>query len=93
MSQYNKNEVIAPSQTVPGTPIQQMWHILNFHEKRFLQISKELQSHAKDNESIVKQTVEHGILLQKITDLEDKVAMLEKKTSLGDKISFSVNEK
>ena len=22
-----------PSQSIPGTPLQQMWHILNFHEK------------------------------------------------------------
>ena len=31
------------SQSVPGTPLQQMWHVLNFHEQRLIQISQVMQ--------------------------------------------------
>ena len=31
------------SQSVPGTPLQQMWHVLNFHEQRLVQISQVMQ--------------------------------------------------
>jgi len=31
------------SQSVPGTPLQQMWHVLNFHEQRLIQISQAMQ--------------------------------------------------
>jgi hypothetical protein len=30
-------------EVVPGTSIQQMWHVLNFHEQRFTQITQYLQ--------------------------------------------------
>ena len=46
MSEYNRNvSPQAQAQTVPGTPMQQMWHILNFHEERFKQLDKHLNMH------------------------------------------------
>jgi len=45
MSSYNSK--ISPnvqSQGIPGTPMQQMWHVLNFHEQRLAQITAILQS-------------------------------------------------
>ena len=33
-SSSNYKTTTSQQQTIPGTPIQQMWHILNFHETR-----------------------------------------------------------
>ena len=43
MSEYNRNvSSNSKAQTVPGTPMQQMWHILNFHEERLTQLAQHL---------------------------------------------------
>ena len=38
-------------QTIPGTPLQQMWHILNFHETRLTQLSQFLQQQESNGEN------------------------------------------
>jgi len=64
MSSYNSK--IPPnvqSQGIPGTPMQQMWHVLNFHEHRLAQITAVLQNQEDIHE--------------KLEQLKAKVASLE----------------
>ena len=41
-SRNNSRQTLQP-QSIPGTPLQQMWHILNFHETRLTQLTQFLQ--------------------------------------------------
>jgi len=55
MSEYNRRNSKMP-ESVPGTSVQQMWHVLNFHEQRFSQMSKYLQVIEKKIEALEAQT-------------------------------------
>ena len=47
---YSKNNTKnEPSQTVPGNPLQQMWHVLTFHEKRFNILDARFKELKKEN--------------------------------------------
>lgn len=56
-------------QAVPGNTLQQMWHVLTFHEKRFKLLNQTINDLSKQN----------GALLQRITVLENVAS--EPKTS------------
>jgi len=44
MSEYNRRASSnVKGQSIPGTPAQQMWHVLNFHEQRLQQLTQHLQ--------------------------------------------------
>ena len=50
MSEYNRNlSSNTKGQAVPGTPMQQMWHVLNFHEHRLMQLTQHLQQQQSTN--------------------------------------------
>jgi cell shape-determining protein MreC len=64
MSSYNRKiEQSSVVQNIPGTSMQQMWHVLNFHEHRLAQITAVLQNQEDIHE--------------KLEQLKAKVASLE----------------
>ena len=81
MSEYNRIvSSNAKGQTVPGTPMQQMWHILNFHEERFKQLDQHLRMQKSTNtnkKSGAQHLVEYNTLLQRVGDLKARVSTLE----------------
>jgi uncharacterized protein YlxW (UPF0749 family) len=84
MSEYNRSRPSSiTGQTIPGTPMQQMWHVLNFHEQRLMQLSNHLQSsdnNKTDNvstKSEAQHLVEYNTLLQQVEDLKSRVSSLE----------------
>ena len=94
-------------QQIPGTPIQQMWHILNFHETRLTQLSQFLQQQEANNgneksgenaqvaPSETEQMIQYNTLLQQVQELTDRVEKLEaenKQLSEGNMVSLSIEE-
>ena len=105
-SRNNSRQTLQP-QSIPGTPLQQMWHILNFHETRLTQLSQFLQQQesnagnekAGENAQVVPSETEHMIqyntLLQQVQELTDRVEKLEaenKQLSQGNMVSLSIEE-
>ena len=97
----------AQAQSIPGTPLQQMWHILNFHETRLTQLSQFLQRQESnagnekggENAQVAPSETEHMIqyntLLQQVQELTDRVEKLEaenKQLSQGNMVSLSIEE-
>ena len=64
-------------QAVPGNTLQQMWHVLTFHEKRFKLLNQTINDLSKQNNA----------LLQRITVLEN-AGFKPKKTSETNKKSL-----
>lgn len=64
-------------QAVPGNTLQQMWHVLTFHEKRFKLLNQTINNLSKQNDA----------LLKRITVLEN-AASEPKKTSETNKKSL-----
>ena len=106
-SSSNHKTVTSQQQTIPGTPIQQMWHILNFHETRLTQLSQFLQNQesnggnekAGENGQVAPSETEHMIqyntLLQQVQELNERVERLEtenKELSQGNMVSLSIEE-
>tara|TARA_B100001093_G_scaffold313495_1_gene299155 strand:+ start:2469 stop:2876 length:408 start_codon:yes stop_codon:yes gene_type:complete len=106
-SSRNNSRQTQQAQSIPGTPIQQMWHILNFHETRLTQLSQFLQQQesnagnekAGENAQVVPSDTEHMIqyntLLQQVQELTDRVEKLEaenKQLSQGNMVSLSIEE-
>ena len=96
-----------PSQSIPGTPLQQMWHILNFHETRLTQLSQFLQQQESNGEnentgenaqvapSETEHMIQYNTLLQQVQELTDRVEKLEaenKQLSQGNMVSLSIEE-
>ena len=95
------------AQSIPGTPIQQMWHILNFHETRLTQLSQFLQKQESNNgntnegdnshaaQSETEHMIQYNTLLQQVQELTDRVEKLEaenKQLSQGNIVSLSIEE-
>ena len=96
-----------PSQSIPGTPLQQMWHILNFHETRLTQLSQFLQQQESNGEnektgenaqvasSETEHMIQYNTLLHQVQELTDRVEKLEaenKQLSQGNMVSLSIEE-
>lgn len=103
-SSSNRKTVTSQEQTIPGTPIQQMWHILNFHETRLTQLSQFLQDHESnsgntgekgENTSETEHMIQYNTLLQQVQELNERVERLEtenKELSQGNMVSLSIEE-
>ena len=103
-SSSNRQTVTSQQQTIPGTPIQQMWHILNFHETRLTQLSQFLQDHESnsgntgekgENTSETEHMIQYNTLLQQVQELNERVERLEtenKELSQGNMVSLSIEE-
>ena len=102
-TQFNTNEKtssMAP-QTIPGTPLQQMWTILNFHEQRLSQMSQYLQqveAGETHNQQMAQPTeteqmIQYNTLLQQVSELSERVATLEAQKSTTDGgVTLSIEE-
>jgi len=84
MSEYRSRPSNTTGQTIPGTPMQQMWHVLNFHEQRLMQLSNHLQSSDNNNKtdnvstkSEAQHLVEYNTILQQVEELKSRVSSLE----------------
>lgn len=70
----NKSNMTNQSSRISGTPVQQCWQVLNYHEKRFNNLDDFLKVHSKQNvtgfQSISSQT---EILSQKLVALETRL--------------------
>ena len=106
-SSRNNSRQTQQAQSIPGTPLQQMWHILNFHETRLTQLSQFLQQQESnagnekggENAQVAPSETEHMIqyntLLQQVQELTDRVEKLEaenKQLSQGNMVSLSIEE-
>ena len=106
-SRNNSRQTQPQPQAIPGTPLQQMWHILNFHETRLTQLSQFLQQQESnagnekggENAQVAPSETEHMIqyntLLQQVQELTDRVEKLEaenKQLSQGNMVSLSIEE-
>jgi len=101
--QYNTNDKTASMapKVIPGTPLQQMWTILNFHEQRLSQMTQYLQqveAGRSNNEqqaqpTETEQMIQYNTLLQQVSELNERVAILEgqKKTD-GEEVTLSIEE-
>ncbi len=69
------------SYPVPGTPIQQMWHVLTFHEKRFKLLNEKINDLLRQNDA----------LLKRIVVLENLSSETEKK-SLKQQVELEISE-
>jgi len=102
MSEYNRNlSSNAKGQAVPGTPMQQMWHVLNFHEHRLMQLTQHLQQQSTNSDfnteqkSEAQHLVEYNTLLQQVEDLKTRVSTLEaekEKFKYPSNVTLSVEE-
>ena len=102
-TQFNTNEKtssMAPK-TIPGTPLQQMWTILNFHEQRLSQMSQYLQqveAGETNNQQMAQPTeteqmIQYNTLLQQVSELSERVATLEAQKSAADGgVTLSIEE-
>jgi len=101
MSNKRMNTV---SQSIPGTPMQQMWHVLNFHEERLLQMAQYIhrmententKSDSSNKPTETEQMIQYNTLLQQVSELADRVRVLEAdkgKTSSTNMVSLDITE-
>ena len=101
MSEYNRRAYSnVKGQSIPGTPAQQMWHVLNFHEHRLLQLAQHLQQQqlpnsGTDSKSEAQHLVEYNTLLQQVEDLKTRVSTLEaekEKFKYPSNVTLSIEE-
>lgn len=90
-----------PPTTIPGTPLQQMWTILNFHEHRLGQMTQYLQKIEGDEKNTsnqvpneTEQMIQYNTLLQQVSELTERVAKLEGETSQqrSNMVSLNIEE-
>ena len=97
MSNYKSNEFVSAGQgqSIPGTPMQQMWHVLNFHEQRLMQVTQHLQKQSQEKpapqKSEAQQLVEYNTLFEKIEQLTDRITELEKQQTNSNDGNLSLN--
>jgi len=98
---FSNTKVSNTPPPVPGTPLQQMWTVLNFHEQRLGQMSQYLQKMDEMNTTPKQQEtnetehmIQYNTLLQQVSELTDRVAKLEaeKTSNVVESISFSIEE-
>ncbi len=96
----DKTSSMAPK-TIPGTPLQQMWTILNFHEQRLSQMTQYLQQveagNSNNEQSVqpteTEQMIQYNTLLQQVSELSERVANLEaQKSNTGGGVTMSIEE-
>jgi hypothetical protein len=59
MSSYNRKiEQSSVVQNIPGTSMQQMWHVMNFHEQRFVKLAELLKSSEEKRDLEIKELTE-----------------------------------
>jgi len=96
----DKTSSMAPK-TIPGTPLQQMWTILNFHEQRLSQMSQYLQqvevgetnNQQKAQPTETEQMIQYNTLLQQVSELSERVATLEaQKSTAAGGVTLSIEE-
>ena len=101
MSEYNRRAYSnVKGQSIPGTPAQQMWHVLNFHEQRLQQLTQHLQEQQSPNsgtnsKSEAQHLVEYNTLLQQVENLKARVSTLEaekEKSRYPSNITLSIEE-
>ena len=103
MSEYNSRSFSnTKGQSIPGTSMQQMWHVLNFHEQRLLQLTQHLQNQQQqlpnsdtDLKSEAQHLVEYNTLLQQVEDLKTRVSTLEtenEKFKYPSNVTLSIEE-
>lgn len=99
MSEYNSRSFSnTKGQSIPGTPMQQMWHVLNFHEQRLLQLTQHLQqlpNSDTDSKSEAQHLVEYNTLLQQVEGLKTRVSTLEaenEKFKYPSNVTLSIEE-
>ena len=103
MSDYNRRASSnAKGQSIPGTSMQQMWHVLNFHEHRLLQLTQHLQQQQSPNSDFITNSkseaqhlVEYNTLLQQVDDLKARVNALEaekEKFKYPSNVTLSIEE-
>jgi hypothetical protein len=101
MSEYNRRAYSnVKGQSIPGTPAQQMWHVLNFHEQRLQQLTQHLQEQQSPNsgtnsKSEAQHLVEYNTLLQQVDDLKARVNALEaekEKFKYPSNVTLSIEE-
>jgi len=103
MSDYNRTvSSNSKGQTIPGTPIQQLWQVLNFHEQRLMELTQHLQQQPSTNsgfntnkKSEAQHLVEYNTLLQQVEDLKTRVSTLEaekEKNKYPSNVTLSVEE-
>ena len=102
-TQFNTNDKtssMAPK-TIPGTPLQQMWTILNFHEQRLSQMTQYLQQveagNSNNEQSVqpteTEQMIQYNTLLPQVSELSERVATLEAQKSAADGgVTLSIEE-
>ncbi len=92
---------VTDAPAIPGTPLQQMWTVLNFHEQRLKQMAQYLQKlDGLDNASTqggtteTEHMIQYNTLLQQVSELTDRVAELEaaKESNKEQGISFSIED-
>ena len=67
------------SSRVGGTPVQQCWQILNYHEKRLNNLDEFLKVHSKQNISGFQSISSHtGVLSNKLAELETRLNTVKK---------------
>ena len=102
-TQFNTNDKtssMAPK-TIPGTPLQQMWTILNFHEQRLSQMTQYLQQveagNSNNEQSVqpteTEQMIQYNTLLPQVSELSERVATLEaQKSTANGGVTLSIEE-
>ena len=102
-TQFNTNDKTSAMvpKTIPGTPLQQMWTILNFHEQRLSQMTQYLQQveagNSNNEQSVqpteTEQMIQYNTLLQQVSELSERVANLEAQNSnTGGGVTMSIEE-
>ena len=102
MSEYNRRSFSnTKGQSIPGTSMQQMWHVLNFHEHRLIQLTQHLQQQQQlpnsgtDSKSEAQHLVEYNTLLQQVEGLKARVTVLEaekEKFKYPSNVTLSIEE-
>ena len=82
----NKSNATKPAQTVPGNPIQQMWHVLTFHEKRIDTLHEALKNSYKVIDLLKNQ---NETILKKLDGLSSVPDPFKPKSS---KVQMSISE-
>ena len=97
----NTKPLVTDAPAIPGTPLQQMWTVLNFHEHRLKQMAQYLQkldglnnASTQGGTTETEHMIQYNTLLQQVSELTDRVTELEatKESNNEQGISFSIEE-
>jgi len=79
MSQYNTKQTSSRTEHIPGSSLQQMWHVMKFHEGRLTKIAEQLKllTNTGTNKTDAQHLVQYNVLLEEIERLKERVQILE----------------